>query len=145
MAKAHVTMGEGLQTTITARHHTLHADEPIDDGGTDTGVSPTEMLMGALGSCIAMTMKMYAARKGWDLAQVDISLEMERFNARDYADYEGDERYIHEIREEIVLHGDLDADQRARLLDIAKKCPVARTIATPTFWKQTLLEDVLPE
>jgi putative redox protein len=144
MAKAHVTLREGYRTTITSGHHVTHADEPVADGGTDTGPSPTEMLMGALGSCIAMTMKMYAERKGWPLTGVDISLDFERFSAKDYPAYTGNEQFIHEIHEHIILHGLLDADQKARLLEIAKKCPVSRVIELPTFWQQMLV-DALPE
>ncbi|MDQ7025199.1 MAG: OsmC family protein [Anaerolineae bacterium] len=136
-----ILQNEGYQTTIQTRHHTYHADEPIEAGGTDTMVSPIEMALGALGSCVAMTMKMYAERKKWTLEGVEIELESERFKARDYADYEGDERYVHEIRKEIKLFGDLTDEQRARILEIGGKCPVHRLIATPTFFKETLLSD----
>lgn len=146
MSDVRVSLGAGMKTTVTAGKHVFHADEPVDSGGTDEAGTPMQIMLGALGSCIAITMKMYADRKEWDLQGVDISLESERFNGKDYADYDGDERYVHEVRENIVLHGDLDDKQRERLLDIAKKCPVARLVATPTFWKQQLLEgDTLPE
>lgn len=142
MGKAFVTLqSEGLQTTIQTRHHTYHADEPLDDGGTDTMVGPMEMAMGALGSCVAMTMKMYADRKKWPLEGVEIEIESERFKARDYDEYDGDERYIHEIRKKVKLLGDLTADQRTRILEIGGKCPVHRLIATPTFFKETLISE----
>lgn len=140
MSKANVRLFEGYQTTITSRHHTYYADEPVADGGTDAAPTPTEMLMGALGSCIAITIKLYAQRKKWALDGIEIALDYERFASKDYPDYTGDEQFIHEIREAITLHGNLTDEQKERLLEIAGKCPVARVIATPTFWKQTLSE-----
>jgi putative redox protein len=140
MAKATVRLEQGLKTTITSRHHVYHADEPLAEGGTDTAAMPTEMLMGALGSCIAITMKLYAERKGWDVQSIEIALDFERFAAKDYPAYQGEEQFVHEIRENLVIHGNITADQREKLLEIAKKCPVARLIALPTFWQQTLAE-----
>lgn len=141
MAKAKVVLPKtGVQTTIQASNHTFYADEPVEDGGTDTGPSPTEMLMGALGSCIAITMRLYADRKGWDLQGVEIDLDFERFRGSEYDAYDGDERYVHEIRKAIVLHGDLTDKQRERILEIGGKCPVHRLIATPSFFVEELLE-----
>ncbi|MCS6836000.1 MAG: OsmC family protein [Anaerolineae bacterium] len=142
--KTTVSLREGYQTTIRTRHHVYHADEPADQGGTDSAVTPSEMVMGALGSCIAITIKMYAERKQWPLEGVDVRLDYERFAAKDYPAYEGSEQFVHEIREAIVLHGPLDAEQRERLLEIAEKCPVSRLIALPSFYKRELL-DALPE
>jgi putative redox protein len=98
-------------------------------------MTPEEMLLAALGSCMAQTTKLYAARKGWPLEAVDVKLEMERFNAGDYADYEGDANFVHEFREDIKFWGPLDKDQLARLYEIATKCPVRRAITTPGFFK----------
>lgn len=142
MSKTQVTLSDGFQTTITARHHTLHADEPVADGGTDTGLTPSEMVMGALGSCIAITMQMYAQRKGWPLEGVEIELDYERFKGADYELHDGDDRYVHEIRKGIRLQGDLSDEQRQRILDIGGKCPVHRLIATPTYFvEQALAEE----
>jgi putative redox protein len=118
-----------------ARHHVWHADEPAEDGGGDSAPTPMEMLLGALGSCIVITVHLYANRKKWPLEKVEVNLEIQRFNAADYTAYQGDAQFVHEIREQVVVHGDgLDADQRARLLDIAKKCPVRRVLTNPTFF-----------
>lgn len=144
MPKTRVTLEEGYRTTIVSGHHITHADEPIEAGGTDLAPSPTEMLMGALGSCIAMTMKMYAERKGWPLTGVDIELDFERFSAKDYPAYTGTEQFVHEIYENIVLQGDLSDEQKMRLLEIAKKCPVSRVIELPTYWRQMVVDE-LPE
>lgn len=144
MSKARIELKEGYQTTITARHHTIHADEPVADGGMDTGMTPSEMVMGALGSCIAITMQMYAQRKGWPLEGVDIELDYERFKGVDHEAHEGDDRYVHEIRKGIRLHGDLTDEQRERILEIGGKCPVHRLIATPTYFvEQALAEETL--
>jgi uncharacterized OsmC-like protein len=140
-SKTRVVLPEtGYQTSIYTRDHVYHADEPTDAGGTDTAVTPTEMLLGALGSCIAITLRLYAERKKWDLQGVELLLDSERFNGKDYGAYEGDELFVHEIRKSIVLKGDLDDKQRERLMEIAGKCPVHRIIATPTFFVDELLE-----
>ena len=143
----HVTvkMSEGYTTTVTTKdQHKTHADLPIASGGLNEHMTPEEMILGALGSCMAQTAKLYAIRKGWDLQGVEVELEVERFSAKDYAEYEGDERFVHEIREHIVFHGNLDDTQMARLLEITTKCPVRRIIGTPTFFKARSTE-TLPE
>jgi putative redox protein len=141
MSKAYITLKkDGIQTTIQTRQHVYHADEPIEDGGTDEMVTPMEMLLGALGSCIAITMRLYAERKQWALEGVEIELEVERFNARDYPEYHGTEPFIHEIRKKIKLLGPLTAEQHQRILEIGGKCPVHRVLATPTFFVETLLD-----
>lgn len=146
MSKTKVTLGkEGLQATIHAGNHIFYADEPVEDGGTDTGSTPTQMAMGALGACIAITMRLYANRKGWALDGVEIDLDFERFRGSEYSAYEGDERYIHEIRKAITLHGNLTPEQKERILEIGGKCPVHRLIATPTFFVEELVEHELSE
>lgn len=141
MSKATVILPkEGLQTTIHSSDYTYHADEPVDAGGTGTAPSPTEMLMGALGSCIAITMRLYADRKGWALEGVEIELDFERFKGRNYEAYNGDERYVHEIIKKIKLTGPLTDEQRARIVEIGGICPVHRLIATPSFFVQEVLD-----
>jgi len=146
MGKTTVHLGEGYKTTIQSRHHVYHADEPVDKGGTDAHATPSEMLLGALGSCIAITMKLYAERKGWQIDSVDIELDFERFSGKDYADYDGEAAFVHEFRKHIIINGDLDEKQRERLLDIAGKCPVHRALAMPAFFVEAELEaDNQPE
>lgn len=139
MSVTKVTLSNGYKTDIETRQHTYHADEPLDAGGTDAAVTPMEMLMGSLGSCIAITMKLYADRKKWAVERIDIELDIERFNGKDYAEYEGDAQFVHEIREKITIVGDLTDEQRERLLDIATKCPVSRAIEFPAFFKRELV------
>lgn len=134
MDTTRVTLDYNLRAAATAREHTWYADVPEADGGDNTAPTPEEMLLGALGACISITVMMYANRKGWPLDNIAVHLEMERFKGSEYAGYEGDSQYVHEIRESVRLYGALDHEQRARLLEIAGKCPVRRVLSTPTFF-----------
>ena len=129
-----IALREGTRTTINIRGHEWHADEPLEAGGTDTAPTPGELMLGALGSCMAITCKLYAERKGWDLEGVEVKLDYERFRGRDYPGHDGDDLFVHEVREALVFHGDLDDKQRARLRDIAGKCPVHRLLEYPTYF-----------
>ena len=129
-----ISLRQGTRASISIGHHQWQADEPLEHGGTDTAPTPGELMLGALGSCMAITCKLYAERKGWDLQGVDVQVDYERFRGRDYAAHQGDDLYVHEVREALVFHGDLDDKQRARLRDIAGKCPVHRLLATPTYF-----------
>lgn len=130
-----VTLSEGLCTTIKNEHYTWHADELVENGGTGTAADPVEQLLGAVGSCMAITVKLYANRKQWPLEKIEIKLQLERFSGSEYPSYSGEAPFVHEIREDIVLHGDqLTDEQRTRLLEISTKCPVRRVLANPTFF-----------
>lgn len=126
MGEVRVTVqgpSEGFAQVVTVRQHQLHADEPLTvAGATDTGPSPYELLLSALGACTSMTVSMYARRKGWALQAVRVELKHDKVRT--------DDSPIPVDRIERVVHfeGDLDADQRARLLDIANKCPVHQTL-----------------
>ncbi len=129
-----ITLSAGTRTNISIRRHEFHSDEPLEAGGSDSAPTPGELMLGALGSCMAITCKLYAGRKGWDLTGVEVALDYERFRGRDYLAHAGDELYVHEVREALVFHGDLDDKQRARLREIAGKCPIHRLLATPTYF-----------
>ena len=118
----------GYQHQITAGSHQWTADEPETYGGTDAGPSPYELLLGALGACIGMTLRMYAAKKKWKLTDVHIELEHYKIHAKDCEDCEQESGYVDVIEKSISFSGDLDADQRNRLLEIASRCPVHRTL-----------------
>jgi putative redox protein len=120
--------GAGYGQTIRAHGHTLSADEPVAVGGTDTGPNPYELLLAALGSCTSMTVQMYARRKGWPLAAVSVRLRHRKVHAQDCADCEATTAYVDLIEKEVEVSGDLSAQQRERLLEIADHCPVHRTL-----------------
>ncbi|GGR85873.1 osmotically inducible protein C [Streptomyces aureoverticillatus] len=114
---------------VRVGHHLLAADEPEPEG-TDTGPGPYDLLLAALGACTSMTIRMYAARKGWPLEKVTVSLRHRRTHAADCAECESGSGLVSRITREIRLDGALDGDQRRRLMEIAEKCPVHRTLTT---------------
>lgn len=121
--------GRYMQTARTGRH-ALTADEPKSAGGNDAGPSPYEYLLIGLGACTAMTLRMYAEMKGLPLARVGVRLSHRKIHARDCADCETQEGKVDEITREITLYGDLTDAQRERLLEIANRCPVHRTLTS---------------
>lgn len=128
MARVTVRSGAGLQQQIQAGVHELRADEPVAAGGTDAGPDPYALLLAALGACTSMTLRLYAARKGWDLREVVVELDIGRAYAEDCAHCEDPRAMVDQITRRVTLHGDLDAAQRARLAEIATKCPVHKTL-----------------
>jgi putative redox protein len=117
------------QSSVLPRgRHALRADEPVAVGGGDAGPGPYELLLMALGSCTSMTVNMYAARKNWTLDQVVVRLRHDRVHADDCANCEDPKSMIDRILCSIELVGPLDEAQRKQLIEIAKKCPVHRTL-----------------
>lgn len=117
-----------LANDVHAGGHRLAADEPADAGGSDTGPSPYDYLLAGLGACTSMTLRMYARHKGLALERVAVTLRHDRVHARDCADCEHTGGRIDRIERRIRLGGDLDDAQRERLLAIADRCPVHRTL-----------------
>ena len=120
----------GFAQEIAAGRHPLTADEPISVGGTDTGPTPYDLLLAAIGSCTSMTLVMYARRKRWPLEAVTIKLRHSKIHTADCEACETKEARIDQIERDIELTGVLSEDQRARLLEIANKCPVHRTLTS---------------
>ena len=120
----------GFAQEIQAGLHRLHADEPVSAGGTDTGPSPYDLLLASLGACTSMTVAMYARRKGWPLEEATVELRHSRIHAADCAECETKEGLLDRIERDIHLTGPLTDEQRSKLLEIANKCPVHRTLAS---------------
>lgn len=130
---------------VTAGRHVLSADEPAPVGH-DTGPSPYDLLLAGLGACTSMTLRMYAARKQWPLESVSVSLRHSRIHAKDCADCETESGQLDRIERVIQLTGALDAEQRRRLLEIADRCPVHRTLHSEVEVRTTMaLDGTLPQ
>src|SRR5689334_14820975 len=112
--------------------HAFTTDEPIEAGGEDAGPDPYTLLLGALGSCISMTVTLYARRKQWPLEEVTVRLRQNRVHVKDCAECEllGD-GYVHRIERAVSFTGPLTEAQRTRLHEIAHKCPVHKTLTSP--------------
>ncbi|MFK8165593.1 MAG: alpha/beta fold hydrolase [Lewinella sp.] len=119
---------EGFTTEVMVRHHHLTADEPEKIGGNDYGPGPYELVSAGLGACTAMTIQMYARRKKWNVESVEVHLNHSKDYATDMADMETKPTKIDRFDRTLILHGDLDETQKARLLEIADRCPVHRTL-----------------
>ncbi|MGD8702403.1 MAG: bifunctional alpha/beta hydrolase/OsmC family protein [Desulfosarcina sp.] len=118
----------GYRTEISAGSHRLVADEPVDVGGTDNGPTPYELLVAGLGACTAMTLRMFADRKGWPLETVTVSMSHRKIHAKDCRSCETQSGKLDRIDRQIELIGPLATDQRRRLMEIADRCPVHRTL-----------------
>jgi uncharacterized OsmC-like protein len=115
---------------ITVAGHRLLADEPKVFGGTDTGPSPYDLLVSALGACTSMTVSLYARRKQWPLDAVTVRLRHSKIHAVDCAECDTKSGMLDGIERDVELHGDLTEEQRARLLEMANRCPVHKTLTS---------------
>ena len=121
--------GRYIQTGRSGRH-AWSLDEPTAVGGNDAGPGPYDLLLLALGACTSMTLRMYAEQKKWPLKRVRVRLAHRKVHAQDCADCATREGKVDEITREILLEGELSDEQRQRLLEIANKCPVHRTLTS---------------
>src|SRR6266536_1146632 len=126
----HGLSGNVFTTTVTAGRHRLAADEPVDLGGADTGITPYDLLLASLGSCTVMTVRIYARRRGYPLTGATVTLSHDRIHAEDCANCETSVGFLDHITREIALAGDLTPEQRADLMRIADRCPVHRTLTS---------------
>lgn len=129
-----------LTQSIYSGSHLIYSDEPKNLGGKDLGLSPYELLLAGLGSCTSMTLFMYAKHKKWELDSVKVKLNHDRIYAKDCADCEQKTGKLDIISREITLIGDLDSEKRQRLLEIADKCPVHKTLSNNPMIKTTAVK-----
>jgi putative redox protein len=121
---------ENFEQEITAGKHRLVADEPVSAGGGDAGPDPYDYLLASLGVCTSMTVGLYARRKQFPLENITVSLWHSRIHARDCEECETKEGMLDRIDVEIDLTGPLTTEQHAKLMEIAAKCPVHRTLTS---------------
>ena len=119
---------DGFLQEITSGGHNFKADEPASVGGTDAAPTPYDYLLAGLGACTSMTVSLYARQKKWPLEEVRVGLRHSRIHAKDCADCETKEGRLDRIEMDVNLSGSLTAEQRAKLMEIAGKCPVHRTL-----------------
>ncbi|MGB6957949.1 MAG: bifunctional alpha/beta hydrolase/OsmC family protein [Bradyrhizobium sp.] len=119
-----------FQQTVTVGPHRMLADEPVASGGDDTGLGPYDFLLAGLGACTSMTMRLYADRKSLPLERTTVTLRHSKIHAEDCAECETKAGMLDQIDRVIAMEGPLDAEQRQRLMEIADKCPVHRTLTS---------------
>jgi putative redox protein len=124
------TRNSKFQQTVSIGPHHMLADEPVAAGGEDTGPGPYDFLLAGLGACTSMTMRLYADRKSLPLQRVTVTLKHSRIHAEDCADCETKAGMLDQIDRTIAMEGTLDAEQRGKLMEIADKCPVHRTLTS---------------
>jgi len=132
----------GFLTEILVNRHSLLADEPVPAGGTDQGPTPFDLLVAALGACTSMTLRMYADRKGWPLEAATVRLKHEKIHASDCEACETEEGMLDRIEREIEIEGAIDDDRKQRLLQIADRCPVHRTLTSEVVITTRLKDEV---
>lgn len=132
MSEVIVTSLQKLQNEVRyGDNQTFVIDEPANLGGDGTGPDPYTLLLAALGGCISMTVTLYARRKEWPLERVSVRLRMQRIHAKDCAECtENVDGFVHRIERAVTVEGDLTDEQRARLQEIAHKCPVHKTLTS---------------
>ena len=133
MSDVTVTSLGNLRNEVSyGANHTFITDEPIAAGGEDAGPDPYTLILAALGSCISMTTMLYARRKGWPVEKVTVHLRQQRTHVKDCEVCDQNlEGYIHRIERSVSFEGNLSDEQRARLQEIAHKCPVHKTLSSP--------------
>ena len=135
-----VRSGNALRNEISAGPHRMIADEPASAGGTEAGPTPYDFLSAGLGACTSMTMRVVANREKIPLEGVEITVENDRMHAEDCADCLTTSGYIHRFNVIIKLIGDLTPAQRSRMLDVARRCPVNKTLTSEIRIEESLAD-----
>jgi len=132
MSDVVVTSKRNLQNEVRYEPgHTFVTDEPLEVGGEDAGPNPYTLILAALGSCISMTVTLYARRKQWPLERVTVRLRQDRIHAKDCQECaQNVEGYVHRIERSVSFKGDLTDEQLARLQEISHKCPIHKTLSS---------------
>ncbi|HUE41644.1 MAG TPA: OsmC family protein [Chthoniobacterales bacterium] len=121
---------KGFAQKVQIGSYHLTADEPVSYGGTDSGPSPYDLILAALGACTSMTIGLYARKRSWPVQRISVSLWHSKIHAKDCDDCETKEGRIDRIEMEIYVDGELTDEQRAKLMEIAGKCPVHQTLTS---------------
>jgi len=129
-----------FKNTVTAGKHTFTVDEPASAGGTESGPTPYDLLSAALGTCTSMTLHFVAKREGIPLEGVEVTVANDRMHAKDCADCLTTAGYIHRFDVKIRLTGNLTAAQRERLTEVARRCPVNKTLSSEIRIVETVVE-----
>ncbi len=137
-----VHTGQGFQTDIVANGFSLRADEPASMGGTETGPTPYDLVCAGLGACTSMTLRMYADRKQWPLEFIDVQVTHAKVRASERDPSADASARIDQFKRVISLSGDLSDEQRERLVEIADRCPVHRTLESQSWISTALVDSV---
>ncbi|MFA6954455.1 MAG: OsmC family protein [Thermoanaerobaculia bacterium] len=129
MRFVNAVLQRSFRTELTIGPHTIIADEPVEAGGQDEGPTPYDLLGSALATCTAMTLQFYAKREKIALERVEVSVSNERIHARDCTDCESESGFAHRFDVKLRVSGDLTEAQREKLLEIARRCPVNKTLS----------------
>lgn len=141
MKEVIVRGGTEFKTEIQAGPYTMYADEPADVGGTESGPTPYDFLSAALGACTSMTIHVVAKREKIPLTGVELTITNDRQHAQDCADCSTPAGYIHRFTVRMRLTGDLTPAQRQRIIDVARRCPVYKTLTSEIKIDETLVEE----
>ena len=139
MATVRAALEGSFRTELTMGRHTIIADEPESSGGGDEGPTPYELLGSALASCTAMTLEFYARRENFPLDGVEVEVDNERIHAKDCADCESDVGFVHQFDVRLKVSGDLTEAQREKLFEIAKRCPLYKTLTREIKIVETMI------
>ena len=130
---------DALLADVQAGRHTFLLDEPVAVGGQDLGPTPYDMLLSALGACTAITLRLYATRKAWPLEAVEVRLRHQRVHIKDCAACEEADQTLDHVQKDLRLLGSLTDEQRQRLVEVSKKCPVQKMLGAAIHITTNLL------